>query len=299
MKRLMSCGQDVTEQRNQHSKDIDRIAIEKAVEIFIDEEVRGLKRILKEKKSIKNAIEAVVNTFKKRGRIFYIGAGTSGRLGVLDASEVPPTFGISAAKIQAVMAGGRKAVFSSVERAEDDVKSAVETIRKRKISHKDMVIGISASGRTPFVISALREAKRCKANVWLIAFNKIKKPAFVDGLINAAAGPEILTGSTRLKAGTATKVILNMISTLSMVRLGKVYQNLMIDVKPTSKKLWKRAKNIIMEVTGTKEKEAEKLLQDSKGNAKAAVLMKMKGLSRSEAERLLRRHSGMLREALK
>lgn len=299
MKRLMSCGQDVTEQRNLRSKDIDRIAIEKAVELFIDEEVRGLKRILKEKKSIKIAIEAVVNTFKKRGRIFYIGAGTSGRLGVLDAAEVPPTFGISAAKIQAVIAGGKKAVFSSVERAEDDVKSAVETIRKRKISLKDMVIGISASGRTPFVISALREAKRCKANVWLIAFNKIQKPAFVDGLINAATGPEILTGSTRLKAGTAAKVILNMISTLSMVRLGKVYQNLMIDVKPMNKKLWKRAKNIIMEATGTKEKEAEKFLQDSKGNAKAAVLMKMKGLSRSEAERLLRGHNGMLREALK
>lgn len=291
---------DITEGKNLRSKDLDNITAGDAIELFVNEEIKGLRCILREKKSIEGAIASAINTFKNGGRIFYVGAGTSGRLGVIDAAEIPPTFGVAHNRFQAIMAGGRKAVFSSNEDAEDDARAAVKVIKDRNIRDKDMVIGISASGRTPFVISALKEARRRKADVWLITFNdKIQKPPFVNGLINVFVGPEILTGSTRLKAGTATKVILNMLSTISMIRLGKVYQNLMIDVKPGNKKLWNRAKNIIMEVTGVNEREAERSLKASKGNAKLAILIKMKDLSYGEAKRLLRGHNGILREALK
>ncbi|MBI4839148.1 MAG: N-acetylmuramic acid 6-phosphate etherase [Nitrospirae bacterium] len=290
---------NLTEMRNPRSKDLDIIPTGKAIEIFIGGEICGLKGIFKEKKSIERAIEAAAAVFKKGGRVFYIGAGTSGRIGVIDAAEVHPTFGTPKNKFQAVIAGGRKAVFSSAERAEDDVKSAADAVRTREIGAKDMVIGITASGRTPFVLAALNEAKKQRAETCLITFNKIQKPPFVDGLIKVLTGPEILAGSTRLKAGTATKVILNMISTLTMVRLGKVYQNLMVDVKPTNKKLRERAENIIREITGASEKEAEKFLKASKGNAKLAILMKVKKLSRNEAVKLLKKQEGMLRTALK
>lgn len=289
----------ITEMRNPRSKDLDIIPTGRAVEIFISGEIRGLKSILKEKKSIEDAIASAVKALIKGGRVFYIGAGTSGRIGVIDAAEVHPTFGTPKNKFQAVIAGGKKAVFSSVERAEDDIKSAADAVRAGKIGTKDMVIGITASGRTPFVLSALKEAKRQRAETWLVTFNEIQKPPFADGLIKVITGPEILTGSTRLKAGTATKVILNMISTLTMVRLGKVYQNLMVDVKPTNKKLRERAKNIIRETTGVSEREAEKFLKASKGNAKLAILMKLKKLNYNEAMKLLKKHEGMLRTALK
>ena len=289
----------ITEMRNPRSKNLDLISTGDAVEIFIGGEIRGLKRILKEKKSIEDAIASAVKALIKGGRVFYIGAGTSGRIGVIDAAEVHPTFGTPKNKFQAVIAGGKKAVFSSVERAEDDIKSAADAVRTGKIGPKDMGIGITASGRTPFVLSALKEAKRQRAETWLVTFNEIQKPPFVDGLIKVITGPEILTGSTRLKAGTATKVILNMISTLTMVRLGKVYQNLMVDVKPTNKKLRERAKNIIKETTGASEREAEKFLKASKGNAKLAILMKLKKLNYNEAMKLLKNHEGMLRTALK
>jgi N-acetylmuramic acid 6-phosphate etherase len=169
-----------------------------------------------------------------------------------------------------------------------------------------MVFGISASGKTPSVIAALKEAKRRKARVWLLTFNKVgttrnrvSKPPFVDNIINVIVGPEVLTGSTRLKAGTATKVILNIISTISMIRLGKVYKNLMVDVNPTNKKLFARAKTIVMQETGAGEKEAEKLLKKSAGRAKVAILMKLKDLKIKDAEMLLLRYSGVLRDALK
>ncbi len=289
----------ITEKRNPPSKSLDTIATGKAIELFISEEIKGLKSILKEKKAIEKAVASAAKAVKNGGRVFYVGAGTSGRLGVLDSAEVPPTFSMPYDKFQAIIAGGKSAVFTSVENAEDNVQSAIKAIRSKKIGSKDMVIGISASGKTPFVLSALKEAKERNASAWLITFNKIQKPSFVDGIINAITGPEILTGSTRLKAGTATKIILNMISTLSMVRLGKVYQNLMVDVKPSNKKLWKRAKGIIIEVTGIKEDEAERLLKNARGNAKTAILMKIKGLSYSQAERLLKNYGEMLREALK
>ncbi|MBI4688504.1 MAG: N-acetylmuramic acid 6-phosphate etherase [Nitrospirae bacterium] len=289
----------ITEERNPRSKNLDTIDTGKAIELFIGEEIKGLKSILKEKKSIKKAVIAASETIKSGGRVFYIGAGTSGRLGVLDSAEVPPTFSMPSTKFQAIIAGGKKAVFTSVENAEDNIQSAMKAIRSKKISSKDMVIGITASGKTPFVISALKKAKEQGAKTWLITFNKVQKLPFIDGIINAVTGPEILAGSTRLKAGTATKVILNMISTLSMVRFGKTYQNLMIDVRPSNKKLWTRAKGIIMQVTGIKEDEAEKLLKDARGNAKTAVLMKMKKLNQPQAERLLKKHGGMLRGALK
>ncbi|MBI5195944.1 MAG: N-acetylmuramic acid 6-phosphate etherase [Nitrospirae bacterium] len=289
----------ITETRNPRSNDLDIIPTDKAIELFIRGEIHGLKSILKEKKSIEDAIASAVKALIKGGRVFYIGAGTSGRIGVIDAAEVRPTFGTPKNKFQAVIAGGKKAVFSSVERAEDNIKSAADAVRTRKIGTKDMVIGITASGRTPFVLSALKEAKRQRAETWLVTFNKIQKPPFVDWLIKVITGPELLTGSTRLKAGTATKVILNMISTFTMVRLGKVYQNLMVDVKPANKKLRERAKNIIKEITGASEREAEKFLKASKGNAKLAILMKVKKLNRNEAMKLLKKHEGMLRTALK
>ncbi|MBI5027139.1 MAG: N-acetylmuramic acid 6-phosphate etherase [Nitrospirae bacterium] len=296
----------ITEGRNPRSRDLDIRPTADIIELMVGEELKGLKGILKEKKSIERAINSAVDTFKAGGRLFYVGAGTSGRLGFLDAVETPPTFGISGEKIQAILAGGQRALVAAVEGAEDDMESAKREIRNRAIGSKDMVFGISASGKTPSVIAALKEAKRRRAKVWLLTFNKVgttrnrvSKPPFVDNIINVIVGPEVLTGSTRLKAGTATKVILNIISTISMIRLGKVYKNLMVNVKPMNKKLFDRAKTIVMQETGVGEKEAEKLLKKAAGRAKVAILMKLKDLKIKDAAMLLLRYSGVLRDALK
>ncbi len=230
------------------------------------------------------------------GHFVYIGAGTSGRLGVLDASEMPPTFSVSPRIIRGVIAGGRKAITHVVEGAEDDGNAGTEA--GSGLAENDMLLGISASGKTPFVIAALKAAKRSGARCWLLTCNKVTY-RFLDGMIFIPVGPEIIAGSTRLKAGTATKMALNMISTVAMTKLGRVYKGYMIDVVPINKKLKERSVAIVRKITGCGDKEAQALLADSRVNVKVALLMNLKRLTYKEARARLKKTGGLLREALR
>lgn len=224
--------------------------------------------------AIKDAVDIVVKRFKQGGRLFYVGAGTSGRLGILDASEAPPTFGVTSTMIQGIIAGGRRAVFKSIEGAEDLENEGANALQKIKISSHDTVIGISASGRTPFVIGALKFAKTVGAARIGISCNpNAILCQYVDVPILPIVGPEVLTGSTRLKSGTAQKLVLNMISTTAMIKLGKVHSNLMIDLLPKCEKLSVRAKRIITQITGCSKLTANKLLKSSNGDIRKAILL--------------------------
>ncbi len=285
----------VTEEINPHSRDIDTLSIEEIVRVMNDENLLVAKVVNEARDSILPAIDAAVNTIKSGGRLIYIGAGTSGRLGVLDASEIPPTFNVQHDVVRGIIAGGERALTEAIEGAEDDDDAGVTAVSK--IRDKDMLLGITASGVTPFTLSALREGKRRRAKCWLLTCNDVKYD-FLDGVIKLTVGPEIIAGSTRLKAGTATKIVLNMISTATMIKLGKVYRGLMVDVVPSSKKLRNRALRIIQEITGCEVEDAEILLDKSGGNAKTAVLMYMKGVSYEEAKAILKRSSSSLRKAI-
>jgi N-acetylmuramic acid 6-phosphate etherase len=242
-----------TEQRNPRSLNLDKLPLRKAVELMIEEENQIPGALLKESKKIEQAIDLIVDSFKRGGRVLYCGAGTSGRLGVLDASECPPTFRVPPDKVQGIIAGGQTALWRSVEGAEDDVIAGVESIYNRGVNKRDTVVGIATSGRTPFVWGALNAAKKRGAKTILICFNphlQIPASSMPDIVIAPDVGPEVLTGSTRLKAGTATKLILNMLTTLSMVRMGKVISNLMVDMNASNKKLRERAIRIVQAITG-------------------------------------------------
>jgi len=254
---------------------LDQLPLGKAVRLMLDEEARVASKLLAERCRIEWVIRAVVRAFRHGGRLFYVGAGTSGRLGVLDASECPPTFRTPPDLVQGIIAGGSRALRQSVEGAEDDPGAGAQAIRHRRIIRRDVVVGLAASGTTPFVWGALREAKRRRATTVLVCFNPFlrippsQRPAIV---IAPDLGPEVLTGSTRLKAGTATKLLLNMFTTLAMVRLGKVRSNLMIDLKPTNAKLRTRAKRIVQELTGADHVVAERTLARVGWNVRKAVL---------------------------
>lgn len=242
-----------TEQRNPRSTRLDQMPLGQAIALMLSEEARVPHGILAERKKIQRAIGWIVKSFRHGGRLFYVGAGTSGRLGVLDASECPPTFRVPAERVQGIIAGGQRALWSSVEGAEDDLDAGVRAVQFRGITHRDVLIGIAASGRTPFVWGGLSEAKRRGARTVLLCFNPhLKIPREIrPGLVIAPEiGPEVLTGSTRLKSGTATKLILNLFTTLSMVRIGKVVSNLMVDVHPSNTKLRARAVRILETLTG-------------------------------------------------
>jgi len=250
-------------------------------------------------KPISRAIEIVQEALAQGGRLFYVGAGTSGRLGVLDAVECVPTFGISPQIVQGILAGGKRALWRAAEGAEDDHRAGAQAIRQFGIHSRDIVCGISASGKTPFVRGALAEAKKRKARRILISCQRFPEMApLAELLINPLVGPEVIRGSTRMKAGTATKMILNMISTGAMILLGKVHGNLMVDVRPSSAKLKERAVEIIMSVLGCSRRRGQKLLLLSKNRAKVAIVMGAKGCDVLEAERLLREKRGLLREVL-
>ncbi|OGW60423.1 MAG: N-acetylmuramic acid 6-phosphate etherase [Nitrospirae bacterium RBG_16_64_22] len=264
------------------------------------EDAKAVRAVARESAAVERAIRAAVKAFQAGGRLIYAGAGTSGRLGVLDASECPPTFSVPHTMVQGIMAGGRAALVRSKEGAEDRPEDGARAIRAKRVGPKDMVLGITAVGMTPFVVGALKEAKRGGAAVWLLTCNReAKRPPYADGIIRSVTGPEVLTGSTRLKAGTATKLVLNRITTVSMVLLGKVYGNLMVDVAPNSRKLVARGKRIVQEATGLPPGEAARLYARSGGNPKAAIVMVGAGCSRVEAKRLLERHEGRIREAMK
>ena len=271
---LASLGQAPTEQRHPLSTNLDRMTLDQAIELFLNEDSQIPAAIIKDKIKIRQIVRWVVKAFKKDGRLFYCGAGTSGRLGILDASECPPTFRTDPKQVQGIIAGGSAAICQSVEGAEDDSDAGAEAIRFRGINRDDVFIGIAASGRTPFVWGAIWEANKCGAKTALLCFNpKIQipqdnKPNIV---INPDIGPELLTGSTRLKSGTATKLILNIISTMAMVQSGKVIENLMVDLDPSNTKLRDRAIRIVQQLTNADEKLTLKALEKNKWNVKKSI----------------------------
>ncbi len=296
-----------TEKRNNASANIDKFSTKKILEVINDEDQKVAKFVKKEIKYISQATELVIKAFMNGGRLIYIGAGTSGRLGVLDASEIPPTFGTSVDLVRAVIAGGKKAVFRSQEGAEDKGFEAEKELIKLQITKNDVVCGIAASLRTPFVITALKFAKANKCKTVIVTtnprkifhsspFNELKN--FIDVAICVDVGPEIIMGSTRMKSGTAQKLVLNMITTTAMIRLGKVFGNMMVDLKMNSSKLIERAKRVIMIVTGVEYYEAEKFLNEADGHVKTAIVMIIKGISKEEAQIRLQKGMGFVRKAI-
>jgi N-acetylmuramic acid 6-phosphate etherase len=253
---------------------LDKLPLGQAIALILREEAGVPRKLLTERRRIEQVIQAIVRALRRGGRLFYVGAGTSGRLGVLDASECPPTFRTSPKLVQGIIAGGERALRRSVEGAEDDVAGGARGIKSRRVTRRDVVVGIAASGTTPFVWGALGEAKRRRATTVLVCFNpflKIPRALRPSIIVAPNLGPELLTGSTRLKAGTATKQLLNLFSTLAMVRLGKVRSNLMIALRPSNAKLRDRAVRIVQELTGANYAAARARLTRSGWVVKKAV----------------------------
>lgn len=289
----------LTERRNPRTRRIDSLSTGDVLSLMDVEERRVGRAVAAVRSSIARGVERIIRSIEQKGRIFFVGAGTSGRLGVIEAAECPPTFHTPPHLIQAIMAGGRGAIWRSVEGAEDDADAAVAELVRRKVGKWDTVIGIAASGVTPFVRSALKEARRSGAGSILVTCNRQGVPPHAaDIVIAPLVGPEVITGSTRLKAGTATKLVLNRLTVASMIRIGKVYQNLMIDLQPKSAKLRDRAIRIIRVLTGVDRQTARRYLKASGNQAKVAVVMILRGLSRKAAVSALARAGGHLRRAL-
>jgi N-acetylmuramic acid 6-phosphate etherase len=264
-----------TEQRHPASMKLDRMALDDAVVLMLGEDSKVPKELLKHRRAIVQTIQAIVRAFKRGGRLIYVGAGTSGRLGVLDASECPPTFRAPPEQVQAIIAGGQTAIWTSVEGAEDDMSAGQRAIAFRNVKALDVVVGLAASGTTPFVWGALGEAKRRGATTALICFNPFLQipPALRPKIVLAPnLDPELLTGSTRLKSGTATKLLLNIFTTLAMVRTGKVISNLMVDLLPANRKLRDRATRIVQQLTGADYVSAQSALKRNKWLIKKAVV---------------------------
>lgn len=287
-----------TESRHPDTMKLDQMSMYEIAQLMNQEDLTVPKAINEELDIIEKVIEVVVAQLKNGGRLFYIGAGTSGRLGVLDAVECVPTFGTSPELIQGIMAGGNKAIVEAVEGIEDSGEQAVKDLKKKQLSNKDVVIGIAASGRTPYVAEGLNYANEIGAQTASIVNNKDTKIGKVAKYsIEILTGPEILTGSTRLKAGTSAKLVLNMISTISMVQLGKTFENLMVDVKATNNKLIDRSKRIVVEATGVDYEKAEQVLKNA-GSVKLAIVMILSGRSKIEAESSLEKAHGIVKDAL-
>lgn len=290
----------ITEQRNPNSMNVDSLSALEIVQLMNDEDKQVPLAIEKCLPQIAQAVERIVAAFQKGGRLVYIGAGTSGRLGVLDASECPPTFGVSPEMVKGIIAGGERALRHPIEGAEDSKTHAVVDLQTIQFSSKDVLVGIAASGRTPYVIGALEYAKSLGSVTVSIASNPNSAMAnIVDIAIDTVVGPEVLTGSSRLKSGTAQKLVLNMLTTASMILMGKCYQNLMVDVQASNEKLKARAIHIVMQATDCDKALAEETLKQADQNAKLAIMMILSGLDRAQAEALLEKHQGKLQLALK
>ncbi len=287
-----------TEHDNPRSRNLDRLSPLAIVRLMNREDRQVISAVSRVRRGIARAVELIAESLKNNGRLFFVGAGTSGRLGVLEAAECPPTFGTPPSLVQAIIAGGRPAVFRSREGAEDRVGAARQIIRRR-VRAGDVVVGISASGVTPFVGAALAEARRRHARTVLLAMNPLSPVRHLADLVIAPrVGPEILAGSTRLKAGSAAKMILNMLTTASLARLGKVYGNRMVDVHPLSQKLRARARRLVQELGGVSETQARGLLKAADGRAKVAILMARRRLSARQARRELSLAGGSLTRCL-
>ena len=290
----------ITEQRNPNSMHVDSLSALEIVQLMNEEDKQVPLAIEKCLPQIAQAVERIVAAFQQGGRLVYIGAGTSGRLGVLDASECPPTFGVSPEMVKGIIAGGERALRHPIEGAEDSKEQAVIDLQTIQFSSKDVLVGIAASGRTPYVIGALEYAKSLGSVTVSIASNPNSAMAnIVDIAIDTVVGPEVLTGSSRLKSGTAQKLVLNMLTTASMILMGKCYQNLMVDVQASNEKLKARAIRIVMQATDCDKALAEEILKLADQNAKLAIMMILSGLDRAQAEALLEKHQGKLQLALK
>lgn len=289
----------VTETRNSNTMDLDEMTPLEIATAMNREDARAVASIEPELPKVAQAIEWGAAALEAGGRIIYMGAGTSGRLGVLDAAECPPTFGVSPDMVVGLIAGGEGAFIKAVEGAEDSDALGAQDLRDHGLSSKDMVVGLAASGRTPYVIGGLRYANELGCKTVAIACNRDSEiGAEAELAIEPVPGPEVLTGSTRLKAGTVQKLILNMISTGCMVRIGKVYQNLMVDVQQTNQKLVVRGQNIVMEATGCTRERAERALEDASGHVKSAIVAVLLGCTATEANEQLDRANGHVRAAL-
>jgi N-acetylmuramic acid 6-phosphate etherase len=289
----------LTEQRLPESMNLDALSTADAVSVMIEQDKRAVEAVEKVRDDVVRAIDLVVDAFRKNCRLFYVGAGTSGRLGVLDASECPPTFRTDPDMVQGIIAGGESAMFRAKEGAEDSLEQGAAEMDSRNIGPNDVVMGIATGGTTPFVHGALRRAKeRGAKTIFFSCVQAFPGETPVDVVIRPLTGPEVLTGSTRLKAGTATKLVLNQITTIAMVRLGKVYENLMVDLRATNEKLWDRGARIIRLLTGLDRDQAMELLKRAEGHVKVAVVMQKRGVEIDEARRLLEQANGRLRDAL-
>lgn len=297
---LISRGHLLTEQRNSASMNLDAMSIANAFDLMNAQDRSVPIAVARAKAAIVEAVRRAVDAWGRGGRLIYMGAGTSGRLGVLDAAECPPTFRSDPKMVRGVIAGGKKALWRSVEGAEDDPVAANQAIREMRVSRRDVVMGIATGGTTPYVHAALAEAKKRGATtIFFSCVPKSQVRIACDVDIRVLTGPEILSGSTRLKAGTATKMVLNTITTLGMVQLGKTYGNLMVDLNSYAcRKLTDRATRVVAEVTGLPRTAAADLLHEARGKAKTAIVMHCLKLSRPEAEAVLTRHGGRVRDAL-
>lgn len=289
----------VTEQRNINTMDIDTKSTKEIIKLINKEDKKVAYVVEKEIPYIARAVELIVESFKKGGRLFYIGAGTSGRLGIIDAAECPPTFGTDPEMIQGIIAGGEGALIRAVEGAEDYSEEGARDIEKKGVTNKDVVVGLSACKRTPYVLGALEKAKSIGARtVFLICNPRSQVNIDVDVAICPTVGPEVIMGSTRMKAGAAEKMILNMLTTTAMIRLGKVYRNMMVDLRATSQKLVERSKRVIMMVTGVDYDTAEKILKKAHRSVKVAIVMIEANLDYNQALHLLKKTNGFARKAI-
>lgn len=295
---MLNLGNLNTEKRNQATMNLDKLSTMEFLKIMNSEDGKVVEAVRKVLPQVEKAIDLIVSCLQNKGRLIYIGAGTSGRLGILDASECPPTFSTTD-EILGIMAGGDEAIRKAKEGAEDDPDLAVTDLKNLNLTKNDIVCGIAASGRTPYVIGGLKYARSLGGKTLAISCNENSEISkYADVAIEVIVGPEVITGSTRLKAGTAQKMVLNMLSTASMVRMGKVYNNLMVDVKASNKKLIERCKNIVMQACGCSYEEAEKALSMCEYKPKVAIVMILKKVDAESARRLLDKNGGFVKRAI-
>lgn len=288
-----------TERRNEATMHLDELSVQTAAELMNHEDQKVAVSVAKVLPQVTQAVEQIVASFNQGGRLIYMGAGTSGRLGVLDAAECVPTFGVSAEMVVGLIAGGPQAMTVAVESAEDSLTLGAKDLQALHLTKEDTVVGIAASGRTPYVIGGLRYAKKVGAATVAVSCNlHAEISAEAQTAIEVDCGPEFLTGSTRLKAGTAQKLILNMLSTLAMVGIGKVYNNLMVDVKATNEKLVERAKRIVMQATGKTYEQAEHYLSAADFSVKTAIVMAQTGLDQEHAQAKLAEVGGFVKKSI-
>jgi N-acetylmuramic acid 6-phosphate etherase len=292
-------SQLLTELRLPESMNLDAMSTEDAVAVMNQQDLVAVQAASNARAEVAKAVDFVVAGLSRGGRLFYFGAGTSGRLGVLDASECPPTFRTEPDMVQGVIAGGMEAMFKAREGAEDSPEGGAKDVDDRNIGPNDVVVGIASGGTTPYVHGALRRgAERGAKTVFILCVQPFPGEPSADVTIRLLTGPEVLTGSTRLKAGTATKLVLNQITTIAMVRMGKCYENLMVDLRATNTKLWDRGARIVATITGVTREEAMSLLGRAEGHVKLAVVMHKRGVGVDEAKKLLVESSGRLRGAI-